>query len=136
MTLSLQGIALGVLFIGMIVLGTTTLLNEMSENYDVPIDTSYEDTFNKLNETQELSLEVARNVKGSNFESVGGVLAIPKSGIGAMKLVMNGVGTITTMFTEVAIRIGIPAWLLASSVAMLLLLVAFALLAYWGYRKQ
>lgn len=135
MVLKLEGVAIGILMVGLIMIGFTGALNDLSNNYGFEADTQFVKTFNKLNETQVLAETVAENVKGSNFDSIGGVFAIPKSGIGAMKLVMNGVGTFAAMIEEVAQIFGIPAWVISASIAIFLIMVAFSLLAYWGYKK-
>jgi len=138
MGISLQGVIIGILVIGMVMLGFTGMLIETSDNYGITVDTGFSETFDRLNETQAQAVEVAEAVEGSSFESAGdgSVTAVFKGGIGVLKLILDSPSTFVTMIEETGKEYNIPARDIGAITAIILIIITFAIIAYLGLRGK
>lgn len=118
------------------VLAMLLIYSELAVAYGVTqLDTSYEKTFDKINDTATISEEMSDVIKNIDLE--GGLLAFGvdlfnagwKGGIAAAKLLFSTVGIMHAIIVDSAETLGIPSYFTNTFIALIVIIVVAMLIS-------
>jgi len=140
--MELDKLLIGLVLISMISIGIGSFVVDLTGRYSTEIDPEFQSTFNKFNETYELTQQITDDVKlggveqGANDDfDIGQSL---KAGINVVKTIfVQGIPTMFSSITSLGSFIPLPEWFTRGLQAIILISVAFALVyLYFRYQNK
>ena len=121
---------------GAIIAGAFSLISMAIPDTDNARFKEYNATFNKFNTIKSNAEETANQIEdGKPISGVLGILnGLIESSWGSLKLIWNSVSTMNTIISETAsggMGIPIPTWLTGMIITIILVTIAFAMMAAW-----
>ena len=93
--IQIQEFIIGILLFSLVIFGLSLFMGELSQNYNVPFDSEYNNTFNKVQSTVQFADSLEGKVDGFNLSSSEGTTTKAFTGS------LNAVKSMTTGFTMV-----------------------------------
>ena len=113
----------------MIVLGFTTFLGGLANQYGVSTNnTQFQSTYNKINETVNLSEDIAQGVTGSSLDESNMFYSMSASAYGSLKLIFRAIGIFNSIVVNIAKTLSIPTWAVTLTIALIGVLITFMII--------
>lgn len=132
---TLTNFMIGLTLISMIAGGIILVYGDISANYHVTVDNSLNETYNRIKENENSTLEIADIVKKDQgtfdtfFLAGKTILQVPK-------LIMDSLGTVTKLVYYVALDIGIAKVFQEAAIGIITILVAMGAIGLWARYKN
>ncbi len=125
MGVNFTSLAIAVILLSMIALGLSGFLADMSDTYEVEINQSYSNTFDKLEEISNQTNELSNNLVASGATSGDIDTALFQQAQGSVLLSFAGIGLIQAMLLDASNDLGLPSWVVGGTVAIIIVMLAF-----------
>lgn len=113
----------------MIILGFTTFLGGLAKNYNINVNTSqFESTYNKINETVNLSEQIASGISTSKLDESNMFYSMSASAYGSLKLIFKAIGIFNSIIVNIAKTLSIPVWAVTLTIALIGVLITFMII--------
>ena len=119
------------LFIG----GFALIYGDIGGNYNTKVDTSFNQTYEKINRMENLTLSISDTVQSEDPGALDAFFLAGKTILSAPKLLLESLGIFTAMIFDLGSDIGIPAIFRAAMIAIITILVIFAIISLWARWK-
>lgn len=121
-----------ILIVGAFVLGTTYFISDLQTYTGIPVNTSYNATYNKIGDIMNLSTEATTQLQGGDVDSTFNE-ALQIASFPVLKMVLNSFGLIQTILNDAITGAGLPVWILPIIETIVSLALLFAIVnAFFG----
>jgi len=130
--MKLQYYLFALLIVGGFILGTTTLINDLQNSTGIPVNTSYNATYNKIGDVMGLSAEATAQMQGSEVETTMQD-ALQIASFPVLKMVLNSFSLVQTIMTDAVGDMGLPEWILSILLTLFSIALLFSIIsAFFG----
>jgi len=130
--MKLQYYLFALLIVGGFILGTTTLINDLQNSTGIPVNTSYNATYNKIDDVMGLSAEATAQMQGSEVETTMQD-ALQIASFPVLKMVLNSFSLVQTIMTDAVGDMGLPEWILSILLTLFSIALLFSIIsAFFG----
>lgn len=127
---TLANILIAFIVFGLVVSALATTMIGWGNDYGRAIDPKFADSFNRINETNQLSSEMSEKIQGADVSTAGGVYNGVTGAALALKLVISTPFTmLKLMSTTIGETVGIPPIFITAFVSIALIVIIFAIIA-------
>jgi len=127
MGMNFTTLTVAIIFMSMFALAIGAFMVDLSSNYQVPINQSYTNTYQKLNEITNITNEINAEVIGDSSTSSTSSEALFQQGQSAVLLSFGGIGLIGAILQDGAEVIGLPYWFIGGILAIIIVILSFLL---------
>lgn len=118
-----------IIVFSMVIAGLSTFLADLNHEYGLGVDTSWNETYNQLDQVSGVTEDIRNATEGSEITTADAFETISEGGMGAMKLVFNSFSLMDTIMTDLMREIGLPPWLYQGFLAILIVIVSFLIIS-------
>jgi hypothetical protein len=126
MGMTFSSLGLAIIAVSMFALAMTGLMVDLSSKYGVPVNQSYPETYNKmqqiLNDTNQIGEAVTGDAETSALSQSDALL---QQGGAAIKTSFGGISLIGAMLRDVSNFIGLPTWFVGGVIAMIIVVLGW-----------
>lgn len=122
-----KGLIIGVLVVSICFIGLTGLLLSVAANYDVTVDSAYQETFDKYSESNELVTSIGTTVEGGEVNPEGQDTAVYTNVVVAGKSSRASANLAQDLIAQIPSIIGVDSLILA---ALISIIFAFATMGF------
>lgn len=137
--ISLEKFLIGIVVMSMVATGLGVFVSDLSGRYGTEMTPEFQNTFNRFNETYDLSEDVAEDIKSASAveEDDWDFGDTIKASLNAVKTVfVSGIPTAFAMVTNIGDFIPLPSWITRGIQTILIIVLAFALVyLYFRYKN-
>lgn len=138
--MELDKLMIAIVVISMVSVGIGSLLVEVTGRYGVDVSPQFQTTFNKMNESMDLTEEIVTDIKGasaSESTDTWDIIETVKAGLNAVKVVfVQGIPTLFQTINSLGSFIPLPGIIIKTIQAILVIGIAFALVyLYFRYKN-
>lgn len=122
-----KGIIIGLIVFSMFFAGIVTIMGDFSNQYNVTLDTSKYQSYNKLNAMTNMTEDFREDIEGAGSD-VTLASAWDTSSTGAltgMKLIFTSIPTFFSVIQDIIMNLGFPAWFLNGILACFVVIIVF-----------
>jgi len=123
---------IGFVLFSIIFVSGSLIANDLSHTYDVPLDSGqFNDTFNKIDEMYNITSEMKNNTFASELEGDEKTIDSMYAGtFGTVRLVKDSFSLIGSLINQIALVIGIPAWMTTMFMIILTILIVWGVIYF------
>ena len=130
--MKLQYYLFGILIVGAFVLGTTYLIGDLQSATGIVVNSSYNQTYNKIDDVMVWTAGATSQMQGGNVDSTFNE-ALQIASFPVLTMVLNSFDLAQTIITEAAINTGLPDWILPVLLTLVSIALLFAIIgAFFG----
>lgn len=126
--MKLQYFIIGFLLASGLIAGTTLMIAELSVQTGITVNTSYNETYNKIDDFLNLTNETTSTLQGSDVESTE-FQALQLASFPVLRIVLNSYDIFITLMNDMADDLNLPTWILTVILGIVAILLLFAVLA-------
>ena len=145
--MKIHSLLIAILVVGMMTLGMTSYLVDLSEGYDTEVDTTtFDDTSKRVGKIQNESEEIKTIIENMSISNPLEAIELPyemvQTGWKGIKIMIGGIGTTESVFTDSmdAVEdsgIPLPKWLLPSIMAIItIIIITIIIFAFFKWRME
>lgn len=125
--LSLLYFVVGLLLFGLFMSGMWYIYAAGAIAYNVQVNESFAEPFDKTLETKNLTSELAQNVQNTQATTTDSLITFISGGISSLKIIFNSVTIAASLYTVIQNWFGIPQFVVTTLVTIAMLAVLFAI---------
>jgi hypothetical protein len=129
---SLENLVIGMVIISGVIIGTSAFIGGIAAQYPTNFGNATTDFayMSQLNSTMDTANEIQDTVKGSSVQSSDVVYIITTGAYNGIKLIFQSVDTSSSLVRDTSELVGLPEWVPAVVIGIIVLIVIFAFLTY------
>lgn len=128
--MDLKNIIIIVLIISAIAIGFGNIVSDANQKYDLDINNSYSETYNKLGEMENESSKLSETIRGGEINDATAFETLSIAGYTAIKLSFTSVNTLFSLVNNLVRDLGIPFWVYTLLVILITIGIGYAILTY------
>ena len=127
--MKIDNVFIGIILAGVFILAMGGLALEMTSNYNTELSGNFTTSMNIINETYSLTTEMSDNL--NDYGNTSGTTSASELVVGGsfsvLKLAQNSIGIVISMLNSFAIILGIPAFVLAAIITIIIIGIVIAI---------
>lgn len=128
----LQYYLFALLIVGAFVTGTTFLIGDLQASTGVVVNTSYNATYNKIDDIMNLTSGATEQMQGSDVATTTDA-ALQIASFPVLKMVLNSFDLVQTVINDAVSDMGLPSWILPVLLSLVSISLLFAIInAFFG----
>lgn len=136
--MKLSSFLVGIVMFSLIVGALVIPYGNLGKNYEIDVDTSFNETFNKIQSIENSSLSIGGDIQTEDPGALDVFFLAGRTILSAPKTVFQSLGIVTSLLNaEGALvqKLGIPPIFLDAMLTIITLAVAFAVISLWARFK-
>lgn len=131
---TIAAIVIGVILFSMIVVGMTVPAANLATNYDVGYNSSYQDTYNKVNTISGFTNSTYKAFEESKVEETTFGVSKVQAAFGAVGLIFKIPGIVYDILSNLSIDLQLPIWFVGGMFTIIILMLMFILVSVFIQR--
>lgn len=124
----LQFFIIGILIASAFIVGTTVFIGDLQTYTGITVDTSYNDTYDKVDDMLNLTSEATDTLSGSDVVTTSDA-ALQIASFPVLKMVMNSFDVMIALIEDVGTDLGLPSWIVPVILGIVSVLLIFAVIS-------
>ena len=108
---------------------------ELGKNYNVNIDDSFNETYNKIQAIENTSNIVGGDIESENPGALDAFFLAGRTILSAPKTVFQSLGIVTVLLKEIQRDLGIPSIFIGAALTIITIAISFAIISLWARFK-
>lgn len=130
--MKLQYYLFALLIVGAFITGTTQFIGGLQNITGTAVNTSYNATYDKINDVMNLTSGATSQMKGSDVATTTDA-ALQIASFPVLKMVLNSFDLVQTMINDAVTDMGLPSWILPVLLSLVSIALLFAIInAFFG----
>lgn len=127
---------IGIILFSIIVVGLAIPFGDLGDNYDVTIDASFNETYNKIQIVDNRTIDIGEEVRGNGeISTFDAFFLAGKAILSSARIVFTSFGVVTQLIFDLGSDFGIPSVFTTALGTILLLAIVFAIISLWARFK-
>lgn len=121
------GFIIGVILFGMIILGSSSFLGGFAENYKVNVSGTWNETYVKLAEMENLTKDFSGELEGGDITKTNWFVSGLEMGYKALKTSLKMPQYLNAIFQNIGSELHLPSWVANNLLVIFTLIIVFIL---------
>ena len=126
--MKLENYLIALIVFSMMILAASTALSGLHERYSFSIESQNVEMYSTLNDTKSLAYNIGDDIKGTQISEADSWSVLASGALAAVKMVLTNFVIVQNLITNIATTLGLPSFFIAGLIAIVLILIVFAII--------